>query len=146
MKRLWRSEQGERFIEPSLPPGHTAGPGQWLDREGDGAPRWMVGLLPAAQDPDTGRWSPRTDLAPTQIPLSSLTAPAWTEVSPDPRADERIARLADLVATLLADYQRDTGAPCPYEGALAVALEDVAFIPTEGRRRAQSRARNAARG
>ncbi|MFF1961009.1 hypothetical protein ACFVWX_29045 [Streptomyces sp. NPDC058220] len=132
--KAWRKKQDEHFIET----------GQRLDETGDEV-RWMTQLTPASYDVETGCWGISTMHTPIEVPLVLLRPPAWTEVAADPRADTRIAHLTSMLHTLLKNYERDTGRPAPHEQAILRALEDVAFIPVEARRRARGAARNAAR-
>lgn len=93
---------------------------------------WLHRLYPAVQDPGTGRWERGTG-DPIE---STLWAehPPFVEVSADPLADTRIARLHSLLMTLLADYTQHTGHAHPQDAEVQQAMEDVAFLPVQARR------------
>jgi hypothetical protein len=89
-------------------------------------------LVPAVQDPDTGRWSTVRDGARVEVPVAVAVAVAelrarYVEVPPERLRDPRITRL-----TSSAD-------------AITAALDEVSWLPEEARRRASRAARLGAR-
>uniref|UniRef100_UPI00366E08F8 hypothetical protein n=2 Tax=Bacillati TaxID=1783272 RepID=UPI00366E08F8 len=129
---LWRDANGRHWI------------GGIENSEYDQSTQVRTWRMPSAvQDPHTGRWTPADGETIDVAGHPSLAG--YTEVSADPLADPRIARLHHLITELLADIEQLTGHPAITHEQTILALEDVAFIPEEGRRRARGRARNAAR-
>jgi hypothetical protein len=131
MVTIWRGPDGQ----------HWAGGKSHFDQA---AGAWAYTLDLAEQDPATGRWA----AAPGGERTTAAGHPqslGYIEVSADPRAEPRVAQLHALIVELLNDYQHDTGHPHPRALALAAALEDVAAIPQELRRRGYAAASQAAR-
>ncbi|MER6520255.1 hypothetical protein ABT246_25790 [Streptomyces sp. NPDC001553] len=104
---------------------------------------WSYRLIPAAQDPTTGRWSAK----PTGRPITVIGHPGqigYIQVSSDPLGEPRIARLHAGLVELLADYEKFVGQPHPHAGELHILFEDVAALPEELRRRGRAAAQTAA--
>ncbi|PWG08763.1 hypothetical protein DF268_35930 [Streptomyces sp. V2] len=140
--RFWRGPDGRHWVKTGQRPNPDA-------PEGGGtaeptAVYWLCDLAAAVQDPDTGRWTADPDGPTTTVP-GHLPHAGYAEIAPDPWADPRIATLTHLVAQLLTDHHTATGHPHPRTTDLQHALEDVAFIPVEMRRRVVSAYRQARR-
>lgn len=116
----------------------------WRGPDGRHWEQRMFELAPAVQDPETGRWAATDCGEPVEVTQKRLRE-AYTEVSDDPLADPRIARLHTLVTELLADYETQTSRPHPAADELRTTLEDVAYIPKEERRRRRGAVWNAHR-
>ncbi|WP_055525305.1 hypothetical protein [Streptomyces graminilatus] len=114
------------------------------ERFDETARQWMFEFTPAVQDPETGRWAATDCGEPIEVPLPRRQE-AYTEVSDDPLAEPRIARLHTLVTALLADYETQTSRPHPATDELRTALEDVAHIPKRESRRRHAAVWNARR-
>ncbi|MFJ3184421.1 hypothetical protein ACIPJN_39330 [Streptomyces sp. NPDC086796] len=124
---VWRSPGGEHF---RLSWSEEAGPSR-------------VTLRPVVYDPDTGQWSTDRDALPVKVDAVSFEE-TYVQVPLERVRDPRITRLAGLVHELLADYERSTGRPPADVGAIRAALDDVAEIPEEARKRRHAAAHSAA--
>ncbi|WP_030672356.1 hypothetical protein [Streptomyces sp. NRRL B-1347] len=130
MTTMWRGPDGHHWEEA----------GQEFDAD---ASEWITHLAPAAQDSETGRWASTECGAPIQV-RGDLGRAGYTEVSADPLAEPRVARLHALLAELLADYHQRTGAPHPNATQLRLSFEDVAALPEQLRNIGRATARQAA--
>ncbi|RZD54907.1 hypothetical protein C0Q58_30700 [Streptomyces albidoflavus] len=124
---VWRSPGGEHF---RLSWSEEAGPSR-------------VRLKPAVYDADTGQWSTDSNALPVEVD-AAVFEETYVRVRPERLRDPRITRLTGLVAELLADYERSTGRPPADADVILAALDDVAEIPEEARRRRHAAARSAA--
>ncbi|WP_329560292.1 hypothetical protein [Kitasatospora sp. NBC_01266] len=129
---IWRGPDGQHWS------------GEEGDADFDPAARvWVYRLVPAVRDPATGRWA--TDPAGEPVDVMGFPEQAgYTEVCADPLGEPRIARLHELLADLLTDYQLDAGRPHPRTTELHTALEDVAALPDQLRRHGYAAAAQAA--
>lgn len=117
---IWRGPDGRHWQETG-------------SRHDKAAGGWLYRLTPAAQDPETGRWA-ASEGKPIEVTLAERRD-TYTEVSDNPLGDPRIALLHTLTHELLTDYETQHGHPHPRTTELRLALEDVAYIPKEARRR-----------
>lgn len=125
---VWRSPGGDHF---RLSWSEEAGPS-------------VVTLRPAVYDPDTGQWSTDRNALPVEVEARAFEE-TYVQVPLERLRDPRITRLTGLVNELLADYERSTGRPPADADAIRAALEDVAEIPEEARKRRHAAASSAAR-
>ncbi|MFC7987272.1 MULTISPECIES: hypothetical protein [Streptomyces] len=124
---VWRSPGGDHF---RLSWSEEAGPSR-------------VTLRPAVHDPDTGQWSTDRNALPVLVE-ATVFEETYVQVPLERLRDPRITRLTALVNELLADYERSTGRPPADADAIRAALEDVAEIPEEARKRRHAAAYSAA--
>ncbi|MFE7056040.1 hypothetical protein ACFVAO_12580 [Streptomyces californicus] len=124
---VWRSPGGEHF---RLSWSEGAGPSR-------------VTLRSVVYDEDTGQWSTARGAVPVVVEEKAFEE-TYVQVPLERLRDPRITRLTGLVTGLLADYERSTGRPSADADAVRAALEDVAEIPEEARRRRLGAARAAA--
>ncbi|MEW1677968.1 hypothetical protein AB0O47_32745 [Streptomyces noursei] len=125
---VWRSPGGDHF---RLSWSQEAGPSR-------------VTLRPAVYDADTGQWSTDRNALPIEID-PTVFEETYVQVPRERLRDPRITRLTGLVNELLADYERSTGRPPADADAIRAALDDVAEIPGEARKRRHAAASSAAR-
>ncbi|MEU6057969.1 hypothetical protein [Streptomyces sp. NPDC047097] len=127
--RVWRDAEGGHWVEDGF------------DYDGVAeVPAYR--MFPATRDESTGRWSAASGWEPATVAEHPAHA-GYVEVSADPLAEPRVARLHGLLAGVLADWERVEGSPHPQAAELEAALADVAFIPEEARRWATGAARAA---
>ncbi|MFE3609772.1 hypothetical protein, partial [Streptomyces goshikiensis] len=103
----------------------------WIEGDADFDPATQTctyQLIPAAEDPSTGRWSAKSAGRPIKV-TGHPGKIGYTRVSSDPLGEPRIARLHAGLMDLLADYEQIAGQPHPRAGELHILLEDVAAIP-----------------
>lgn len=133
MPTLWRDPDGQHWEETD---------GDEFDKE---AGQWVTQLTSASQDPNTGRWSADADHGRRLGVVGPMTRAGYTEVSADPLGEPRIAHLHAIVTELLAAFEEQAGHAHPRAVELRTALEDVAALPNEFRRKRHAAAVQAAR-
>ncbi|MFE3608380.1 hypothetical protein [Streptomyces goshikiensis] len=131
---FWRGPDGRHWTEGGTEGGADFDPVAQV---------WIYRLIPAVQDPDTGRWSARSAGRPVEV-SGHPEQVGYTRVSADPLGEPRIARLYAGLVELLADYEQSVGQPHPHAGELHALFEDVAALPEELRRRGRAAAQTAA--
>ncbi|WP_371793130.1 hypothetical protein OG285_32895 [Streptomyces sp. NBC_01471] len=125
---VWRSPGDEHFRL------------SWSERAGPS----VVTLRPVVYDPDTGQWSSDRNAFPVEVDAALFEA-TYVQEPLERLRDPRITRLAGLVHELLANYESSTGSPPTDADAIRAALDDVADIPEEARKRRHGAARAAGR-
>lgn len=111
---------------------------------GNDDPAADVELYEVAQDPDTARWHRVSNGAHFSLPRAQFET-AYTPVPPEPPRDPRITLVTDLVTQLLTDYEQQAGHPHPATAELNAALDDLATMAAQLRRRGYGAAAQAAR-
>ncbi|GAA2110993.1 hypothetical protein [Streptomyces synnematoformans] len=132
MTALWRGPDGLHWIETGE---------HWYDGE---VRNWVYPLTEAVQDPETCRWAAAPG-ARTRTVTGPPARSGYVEVSADPLADPHVARLHRAVEQVLVAYEEQAGHPYPDVAELRTAVEDVAAIPEQLRRRGHGMAAQAAR-